>query len=371
MRPTASGRRPRIALAEVVRETAKVIEIVLAQASDCEVIRCATPDEALEAIRAERVDLALVDALFPRGASFQLCRELKADPVLAQFPVILTSKLKDRAEMLRGFEAGAVDFIFKPLYASELAARIRVHFELKRQRDLTMAQMIEQRELLQLMCHDVTGPVGAVRSALEMCREKPALFAQVEEAMRQSLDRVLELTGLVREMRACEDGKQELPLQPWPLHALVAQSLEVVHDRLERKSIKIELEMPRSLEVVVEAVSFVNSVMANLLSNAAKFSFSGGAIRVRARALGGRVQLAVEDDGIGMPETLRSRLFAPNEPTSRPGTENEPGTGYGMLLVKKFVEAYGGRVEVESRDIEAGAPDHGTRLLLDLPAAPA
>jgi two-component system, sensor histidine kinase and response regulator len=354
-------------VADPVPETARVIELVLGTSGDCEVSRCEHPRQAFEIVRKGATDLVLMDAAYGEGASLDFCRRLRADPDWSHFPVILFSSIHDRGAMLEGFRAGAVDYLFKPLFPTELAARVRTHFELKRQTDLTRRKVIEQRELLQLMCHDVTGPVGSVRAALDLCAQDPELFGRVRRHMEHSLDRVLELVDLVRKMRACEDGKMEFDLKAWPLSELIEESVAVVSDRLAKKGLEVTRLGLDGLAVTVEAVSFINSVMANLLTNAIKFSYAGSRIEIGASVQGNRVFLLVEDSGIGIPERLRARLFDPNECTSRPGTECEPGTGYGMLLVKKFVEAYGGRIVIESRDRETHPRNHGTRIILELP----
>lgn len=359
--------RPRVLIVDPIPETAGLIELILRRAGDCEAHKVEHPRKALNWVRDGKVDLVLMDAFFPDDASLDFCRNLRADPEWEHLPVILFSSEHDRAAMLRGFEAGAVDYLFKPLFPTELAARVRTHFLLKRQKDLTLRKVLEQRELLQLMCHDVSGPVGSVRMALEMCRDNPKLVDESIDPMIQALNRVLELTELVRKMRAFEDGKVDFHLEAWPLAALVDQAVEVVQGRLTQKSLKLKVELPPNLAVRVEAVSFVNSVMANLLSNAAKFSYPDSTIEIGAATEGVRVFVMVEDHGIGIPPKLQKQLFSPNQPTTRPGTENEPGTGYGMLLVKKFVEAYEGRVIVDSRDIAAHPKAHGTRMILDLP----
>jgi two-component system sensor histidine kinase/response regulator len=357
----------RVLVIDPVTETAGVIELTLRQNNECAVMRTEDPAEGYQRVLAGGVDLVLLDAFLPQDAGLDFCRTLRADPNWAHVPVILFSDASDRSAILQGFEAGAVDFVVKPIYPTELAARVRTHIELKRQKDLTLRRVVEQRELIQLMCHDISGPVGSVRMAIEMCEDNRDLFETTARPMLQSLDRVLELMDLVRQMRAFEDGKYEFEIRPWALDWLVDQACQALADRLTKKSIHVKTIKLKDLVVRVESVSFVNSVLANLLSNAAKFSEPGSTITVGATSDGDRVLLMVEDPGIGIPQKLADRLFDPDAATSRPGTADEPGTGYGMLLVKKFVDAYGGRIIVESRDIETHPTDHGTRIILDLP----
>jgi signal transduction histidine kinase len=122
---------------------------------------------------------------------------------------------------------------------------------------------------------------------------------------------------------------------------------------------------------MAEPVSFMNSALNNILTNAIKFSFPGGVITIAARNLGAAVELSVTDRGIGMSEKLLADLFDISKQTSRNGTSGEKGTGFGMPLLKKFVSLYGGAVEIESKDIKKYPEGHGTKVTLRLAAAQA
>jgi signal transduction histidine kinase len=110
---------------------------------------------------------------------------------------------------------------------------------------------------------------------------------------------------------------------------------------------------------MAEATSLSNQVLANLLDNAIKFSTPGKSISLNLRAHGkSEVELEVIDEGIGMPPEMKQKIFDDAVRVSRPGTQEESGTGAGLLVVRDFMHAYGARVEVES------SPDAGTKFTL-------
>jgi signal transduction histidine kinase len=105
-----------------------------------------------------------------------------------------------------------------------------------------------------------------------------------------------------------------------------------------------------------------NHVLNNLLSNAIKFSYPDSTIEVNVDNRESEVVISVTDHGVGIPQDLIKRLFDPFSRTTRRGTNGEPGTGFGMLTVKSFVDMFGGRIEVSSKTIDDSPTDHGTTV---------
>ena len=141
-------------------------------------------------------------------------------------------------------------------------------------------------------------------------------------------------------------------------------------DKLNNKNISVELKIDENNQVNVERVSFINSVMINLLTNAIKFSHADTKIIIATEKTNTHLLLTVEDFGIGMPKELCRDIFDTNKPTTRQGTEGETGTGFGMPLVKKFIEAYKGTIEVISQEKNTLNDNQGTKFIITLPNVP-
>jgi signal transduction histidine kinase len=137
---------------------------------------------------------------------------------------------------------------------------------------------------------------------------------------------------------------------------------------LEKKNLKIEYDFQRyrGLNFLVEPVSFKNQVLGNAISNAIKFSMPSSKITIRTYPFNHQYHaLEIVDSGIGIPPSLMSSLFDMSKKTSRPGTTGESGTGYGMHIMKSFVEMYQGKISVESLDDSHPASGTTVKILLN------
>jgi diguanylate cyclase (GGDEF)-like protein len=117
-------------------EPANILLISHALEGECEIVRAATGTDVLEHVTLGDIDLILLDVVMPGLDGFEICRVLKSSPLTANIPIIFVTALDERRDETRGFDAGAVDYITKPIHPSVVRARVRTHLELKRSRDM-------------------------------------------------------------------------------------------------------------------------------------------------------------------------------------------------------------------------------------------
>ncbi len=235
---------------------------------------------------------------------------------------------------------------------------------IQRTRELS-AKNNQMKQLLHVLCHDLQNPLANIQSIITASVKDPELFKQMIPHAASSVNNGMATIELIREIQILEAKQISLPLDSFNLLKLVEDSEQMLSQRLKQKSLTFEKEVDGTLQVRVERTSFVNSVLNNILTNAIKFSGGGSTIRVEGHQTNGNVVLSIVDKGIGIPPSLLADLFNLEKSTSRAGTEGETGTGFGMPLVKTFIEAYGGRIEVFSREALEGS-DHGTEIRLIL-----
>jgi signal transduction histidine kinase len=220
-------------------------------------------------------------------------------------------------------------------------------------------------DLFRVLFHDLANPLGRIAIGLSIARrslpdnEPNRGF----EIAKNASDSMMEITQNVRKMYAVSKGKAHMDLSLVSLNDAVAYIQKVYAPELERKNIKLSYHFDKNqgLHLLVEPVSFNNQVLGNAISNAIKFSPEGSEIFLAVYPHGEDLYtLEVRDNGIGIPKVMIDQLFDINKKTTRPGTKGEQGTGFGMHIMKSFVELYGGRIHVDSLEAQDDLPSGTT-----------
>ncbi len=322
--------------------------------------------QALEIVKNELPDLILLDIMMPVMDGFEACRKLKECPETKNIPIIFLTAKSHIDDIMKGFELGGVDYITKPFSSNELVARVEIHLKLKLSQETVIRQRNELREMVQILCHDLSNPLGAVISCFELAEYDPDYLRQNKHLILDYLRRQYDIIGLVRELRAIAEEKAVFSLAPVDLAWAVNESIETLQYQLDRKNIRVVVSLDEKTFVLAEKVSLVNSVLNNLLTNAIKFSYPASIINLNAEKKDGKVLLSVTDQGIGIPDDLMKRIYSIDRRSTRFGTMGEKGTGFGIPLVKKFVSEYSGTMEILSKDENAFPEDHGTCITIIL-----
>ena len=361
--------RPLILIVDDMRANVDIVRAILGERLRSEIAGVTCADDMFDFIKTRRPDLILLDVMMPDVDGFAACEMLKRDAATKDIPVIFLTALFEAQDVVRGLKLGAADYVTKPFNADELLARIGTHLKLKRQKELIEQQVTEQRELLHVLCHDLANPIASALSVLEMSESDPSMLADFREDLTITLRNGMGLIELARKTRAFNEGRLNWELQRVNLRLAVETVTNLLRAKFQAKDIHHELDIPADVHVVAENNTFLNTVLCNIFTNAIKFSPRGSKILVSATTADNKAVLAVKDHGVGIPPEILADLFVMGRPTKRDGTEGESGTGFGMPLLRKFVEAYGGSVAVVSTDIASDPVNHGTELMLSLPLA--
>ncbi len=227
--------------------------------------------------------------------------------------------------------------------------------ELKRRND-------EKTTFLGIAAHDLRNPLGVILGYAEMLRDEE--FPRRESAEMAgkivvAAERVRDLVAGLLELSAAEAGRVALEKRPCDLLALARRVVETLVEPAARKEIGIRVE--GAPVVVTGDPGAIQQVLENVVSNAVKFSPLGSTVTVSIRLDGGTGVVDVEDEGPGVTEADRARLFAKFARLSARPTGGESSTGLGLSIVKTLTEAMGGEVSLES------PPGRGARFRVRLP----
>ena len=320
--------------------------------------------DALEFLEQKPVDLVLLDVMMPGMNGFEVCGILRKNPAYKDMPVLFLTAKADQESINLGLELGGDDYITKPFNGKELLVRVHHHLDRVFAKRQLEQKSQESRELIHVLSHDLANPMASILSFAGLVKEDPQLLAEIFPRIADLAQSSLDLIELIRRMRYLEE--KGLEVESVDLAAVLDQVREVNAQKLREKQVQLEtLCPPQGPVVVAEHTSLLHSVLNNLVTNAIKFSNPGGKIDIKVCPCDdGQVTVEISDQGVGMPPVLVEQLFDLSKKTSRVGTAGERGTGFGMPLVKKFMDYYGGRVEVVSKEEKTHPEDHGTQVIL-------
>lgn len=338
-------------------------------------------EEALELLLVHDMALALLDVQMPGMDGFQLAEFMRGSERTRHIPIIfLTAGSADLHRRFRGYEAGAVDFLQKPIEADILRSKAAVFFDLHAQRQRIIRQRDRLDELtsvlqtadqhknrfLAILGHELRNPVAALSAGLNLMgkREDPGSNRIVRDQMQRSLNHLTRLVEDLLNIARINEGKISLTCKPFVLQDALHYVIEACQAALDADGHTLLADItPEPIWLYGDEVRIAQAAI-NLVTNAAKYTPEPGTIRLSATRVGDFAHIDIIDTGIGIPPEAQEHifeLFAQVDGTSRAARD---GLGIGLALVRQLVELHAGEVTlVES------APGMGSTFRIQLPIA--
>ena len=320
--------------------------------------------QALEQVEKENPDLVLLDVMMPDMSGFEVAQHLKSNPNTADIPIIFLTALNSTADIVKGFQVGANDFISKPFNKEELIIRVTHQISLVAAKRLILSKTEElQRtiagrdKLYSVIAHDLRSPMGSIKMVLNMLilnLPSEKIGAEMYELLtmaNQTTEDVFSLLDNLLKWTKSQIGKLNVVYQDVDLVEVTDGVIEIFSMVASLKKIRIREMKPEKMMVNAD-IDMLKTVVRNLLSNAIKFSKENSEVLVKMEEVDGMAVVSVQDYGCGISEEGQKKLLHTDTHFSTFGTNNEEGSGLGLLRCKDFVVKNGGKLWFTSKEGE-------------------
>ncbi len=343
----------------------------------------AAPDgqRGLEMARAQKPNLIVTDLMMPVMDGLEMTRELRADPNTKHIPIIMLTARGDIEDRVTGLDSGVNAYLSKPFSAKELLSTTRGLLNIQEtQADILLTQRLDSLETIAGgLAHEINNPLNYIKNAVtrvqmdmaevlrlvhigrELTAEEAAKLQKLEERVKRMFDTadsgVKRIAGTVQLMgRYSREGYTRAPRQ----HDVFEAARDVVGLVLPATGREVKVTTDFEGQGVIECIpEEFNQVLTNLVQNAIEAVTEGtGTVELRGRVEDGFVLLTVKDNGPGIPEDVRAKIFTPFFTTKGPGR----GMGMGLTITWRVVQSIGGTIQV------GGQVGVGTEFALKLPA---
>ena len=333
----------------------------LLQREGLELLTARSGDAALELVLRHEVALALIDVHMPDMDGFALAELMRGAERSKRVPIIfLTANPTEQHRIFRGYDAGAVDFLIKPLDARILRHKTETFFELAQQR-MQLAETLRMNETFAASVgHDLKNPLNAMvlttqliiqTTTDEMARKHAVRLAATSRRMARIVDDLFDLSRA-----RLGDG---IPIDPERGDFLAAVKRGIAEQEATNPDRVIELRHSGGDASGEWDMTRVEQVVSNLVGNAIRHG-APGTVQVHLQVEGEQVVLSVHNAG-AIPEEVLPRIFDPFRIGSVPRPKKGGGLGLGLYIVRQIALAHGGTVEVRSTEAE------GTTAVVRLP----
>lgn len=379
----------KILLVDDRQENLLTLENIL-ESPDLQLIKASSGNEALAKLWEHDIALVLMDVQMPEMDGFEVAEIMRSREKTRSIPIIfITAISKERKHIFRGYDTGAVDYLYKPLDIEILRSKIKAYIELFRHRyalqqttvklEQTVAELAKAKQVaeeatraksifLATMSHEIRTPLNGIIGMAELMMMDLMTPDQSERmrAIKESGESLLEIINDILDLSKIEANRLELELIQFSLREVCRKTTKLIAQKAYEKDLELRLNIPPDTpDLMVGDPVRVRQVLINLLGNAIKFTASGSvtlSINTTTNSNGlTNYHFAVEDTGIGINPEKITLLFDTYKQAEVSTSRKFGGTGLGLYISQKLVNQMGGSIAVES------TPGKGSRFCFSIP----
>jgi signal transduction histidine kinase len=379
--PADQPAQARILIVDDEPHNRQVLEVMLESEGFC-LLTASSGEEAMAIVAREPPDLILLDVMMPGMDGYEVAAEVKGNLATKNIPIIMVTAIDDRSGRMLGLRAGAEDFLSKPVDRAELSVRVRNLLRLKAANDEAAAALVEAREarmtaeqansaktlFLRSMSHELRTPLNAILGYAELLAL--GIRGDINPAQAQDLARIQRaaayLLRLINDLLAVARPEGTRPLQ------LIAIAVNPVLGEVEglcalqakAKGLQLSVAQCESEILVTADAGRFQQILLNLMTNAIKFTTTGGSVGVWCDGTAGMVRFRVTDTGVGIRPVDIDRVFEPFvQIESQLAAAAQQGVGLGLSISRELARAMGGDLTLQSSE------GVGSTFTLTLPSA--
>lgn len=337
----------------------------LLRRDDLVILKATKGTQALEILLEHDIALAMLDVHMPSMDGLELAELMRGMERTKRVPIIfLTAASAEAPRRFRGYEAGAVDFLQKPIEPDILRSKANVFFELHRrqkilelQRNHLEAADRRKNEFIATLAHELRNPLAPIRHGLEILNHTPDTpkAADIHAIMERQLGHLVRLIDDLLDVSRIGKGKINLLRENTAIMTAVDSAMESCAALIEEKSLEVVINKPEAPVVVNADPTRLAQIISNLLNNAAKYTQAGGRIAITLTRDDHEASISISDNGIGVDPAMSSYIFDMFTQIDQRTDMSSGGLGIGLSLVKRLVEMHEGGLSLQSGGLGKGS----------------
>lgn len=381
-----------VLIVDDVKTNVEFISDIFSSFDYIESIGITNSEETLKIAIDQKPDLILLDISMPRMDGYQVCHKLKENASTADIPVIFLTARVLKDDIIKGFEAGAVDYIAKPFNLTEMIARVKTQLELRNNKmelleiNEKLEQKIEERtrQLVELNstlseANDKLNKANIALSSLDCAKNE--FIAHINHELRTPLNGIVGYTSLLEEADLDDESRNYLNSINTLISRLIKVSetslifteLQTIDHKIKLGEIKLSdfigacncQHEIREKELDVEYINFdslptvlgesrlIKACFSIILDNAVKYSPQKGKIAITGNNYSEKVAITIQDEGPGISETARTSLFELF--TADNLKYKAHGFGIGLATAKLIMKLMEGKIGIENNSVKGAS----------------